>query len=253
MPARLFYLWRLLGTGFAFLVFGVGGLALTLIVFPLIMLTLRDAARREAAVDKVIHLLFRHYIGMLRAIGVIGVTITDGERLASCRGKLIVANHPSLLDVVLILSVVPRAKCLVKAALWQNFFLGGVVRSAGYIRNDAEPDEIVAACRDRLEAGSNIVLFPEGTRTVPGQPIRFRRGAANISLLAQADIQMVTLTVTPPTLTKGEPWHNIPAVQPQFGITVGSSLDITADLLQKPRSIVARELTRTMERYFTGK
>lgn len=253
MQARMNYLWRLAGTGFAFLVFGLGGLLLTLFVFPLITLILRDGARREAAVEGVIHLLFKNYINMLRVLGVIGVKIIGGDRLASCKGQLIVANHPSLLDVVLILSLVPRAKCLVKAALWQNFFLGGVVRSAGYIRNDAEVDEIVATSRDRLQAGSNIVLFPEGTRSVPGQPIRFRRGAANIALLAQADIQLVTLTVTPSTLTKGEAWHKIPAIKPQFDIAVGSSLDMTSSLLQRPRSIVARELTRTMEQYFTGK
>src|SRR5262249_24449607 len=142
--------------------------------------------------------------------------------------RLIVANHPSLLDVVLLMALVPRAQCVVKKELWSDPYLGYVVRNAGYIRNDLEAGALLHACRMALAEGNSLIIFPEGTRTAPHEPMRLRRGFANTPTLLRAQIQLVKITCTPPTLAKGDKWWMIPERRPLFRVDVGDQIDTDA-------------------------
>src|SRR5437588_5899666 len=123
MRSRLNYVWRLAFTGVAFAALWLGGFMLAITVFPPITWLTRDPVVRQRRVQKVIRQSFRVYILMLRVLGVISLRIEDAERLADLRGKLIIANHPTLLDIVLLMSLTPRAQCIVKYQLWSHFFL----------------------------------------------------------------------------------------------------------------------------------
>ncbi|MGB0683250.1 MAG: lysophospholipid acyltransferase family protein [Magnetovibrionaceae bacterium] len=168
------------------------------------------------------------------------------------KGRLIVANHPTLIDVVLLVSLMPQAQCIVKHSLWSHRFLGGVMRGAGYIRNDGNPETVLGQCRDAISQGLDIIIFPEGTRSVPGQSIKFQRGFANIATMAPCDIQLVTITCRPPTLAKGSPWYDIPPTRPAFQLTVDEQVDISRYLTNDPRSKIVRRLTRDLERHYSG-
>jgi len=253
MLRRLDYIWRLLGTGLAFALFGIGGLLMTLTLFPLVAIFSFDEAKRSARTQGLIHGAFRLFVAMLINLRVIEFDSVGREQLQRCRGNIIVANHPSLLDVVLLMSLMPKAQCVVKHQLWENKFLGGVVRAAGYIRNDSDPNKMISQCVEVLRNGENIVLFPEGTRTIPGQPIKFQRGFANIATMAEADLQMVTITCSPTTLTKGEHWYQIPNQRAKFTITTDNQLDIKEYMRHEPRTVAVRKLTRDLEQYYTGK
>ena len=95
--------------------------------------------------------------------------IDGAEILRQERGCLVVANHPTLIDYVLLASVMPETDCLVKSALLKNPFLGGVVRAADYLIN-SEAETLLPRCQQRLAQGDTILIFPEGTRTKPGYP-----------------------------------------------------------------------------------
>ena len=250
MLNTLYLGWRIFATGLSFAVFGLGGLVISLLFYPVIVLTSRSDESRSLRVQGLIHYMFRFYIGLLAVLYLVKVTAEGEERLRACRGKIIIANHPSLLDVVVLMALLPRVQCVVKSALWNNRFLGGVMRSADYIRNDSDPDELLAKCRESLDLGRNIILFPEGTRTEPGKPVRFKRGAANIAMATEADIQFVTLSVSPVTLTKGVPWYKVARSRVEIHVDVGGHLDIAPFLMHEPRSISARNLTRQLETYY---
>ena len=178
--------------------------------------------------------------------------ITGREKLADGVPRLIVANHPSLLDVVFLMSLLPRSQCVVKSELWSSPFLGRVVRGAGYIRNDLETDQLIVACREAMAQGNNLIIFPEGTRSTPGQPLHFRRGFANIATLLETQIQMVTITCDPPTLVKGEKWWMVPARRPLFRLHFGDRIDAKGWFGCEHRSIAARMLVRQLEAYYEG-
>jgi 1-acyl-sn-glycerol-3-phosphate acyltransferase len=245
------YLWRLIGTGLAFATFFGGGLMLAITVFPVIALLVREDQKRVRATQAVIHHAFRFFIGVLEMLGIIKLDVHGLAALKSASGRLIIANHPTLLDVVILMSLIPHAQCIVKAELWHNRYLGGVMRWAGYIRNDLEPEALLEACRRAMAEGKDLIIFPEGTRSRPGESLQFRRGFANIALLAEAQIQLVTIDCRPIMLSKGDPWWKIPARRSHFRITVGERLDAADTLGYQYRSIAARHLVKRLQTYFT--
>jgi 1-acyl-sn-glycerol-3-phosphate acyltransferase len=144
----------------------------------------------------------------------------------------------------------PRATCVVKEAWWSSPFIAGVVRAAGYIRN-SEPEQILDDCDRALGKGAAVIVFPEGTRSRPNEPLKFLRGAAHIAVKSGRPIVPVLLQCDPPTLTKGSSWYQIPPRAFCFRVIVGDELApaALADLRQ-PSVIAARRLTHALESYF---
>ena len=172
-------IWRIGAQGFAFAVFGLGGTLLAVTTFPLITLFTSDRDLVHKRVRYVIHRAFRWFVWFIQVIGLFEINVDHAERLATCRGCLIVANHPTLLDVVILLALSPNFQCVVKHQLWQNIFLRGVVSAAGFIRNDLSTEAFLDQCTRAFAAGYNLLVFPEGTRTVPGEHPKLVRGFAN--------------------------------------------------------------------------
>ena len=243
-------IWRVLATGFAFACFFLGGAVLAAVVFPI--LALRQSGRADRT-QRMIYHVFRFYLAMLRGLGLIGLEVVNGERLAACRGKIIVANHPTLLDVVFLMAMTPRVCCIVKHELWDNRYLKGVVRAAGYIRNDLPPDQTIAACRGVLGQGNNLIVFPEGTRSRIGEPVRFHRGVANIAMLTGTSIQPVVISCEPLTLTKGEPWYRVPPRRPWFRLEIALPLDIQRFMAYPHRGLGARRLMTELREFYSGR
>jgi len=240
--------WRVLATGFAFACFFLGGAVLAGVVFPILTIS-RDG--RTDRTQRFIRHTFRFYLTMLRGLGLIRLEVIDGERLKACRGRIVVANHPTLLDVVLLMALTPRACCIVKHELWDSRYLGGVVRAAGYIRNDLPPDATLAACRDALEKGHNLIVFPEGTRSRIGQPMHFHRGVANIAMLTGTSIQLVVISCEPPTLAKGEPWFRVPPRRPRFRLEIADPMDVERFMAYPHRGLGARRLMTELREFYT--
>lgn len=90
---------------------------------------------------------------------------------------IIVANHQSVIDLLLILSFSPKVIMLVKDWVWNSFFFGSVVRTAGYINTSEGYEKSLPKIRERLDEGYSIVVFPEGSRTRTGKIKRFHKGA----------------------------------------------------------------------------
>lgn len=244
--------WRTVGTGLSFAVFGLGGLVLGFVVCPILRFS---TLRREVGVRRVRHALSAalwFFLHMVRWLRLISWTVEHRERLAGS-GRLVVANHPTLIDVVFLIALMPGVGCIVKQALWHNPFLRWPVVWAGYISN-ATGDGLVAACVATLRAGRSLIVFPEGTRSVPGQPLKLKRGAAQIALAAGTDPVPVTITCSPDTLYKGDPWYRVPARRPRWTVVVGEPLPLGATPAPgEPTSLAARHLTRRMAQYFEGR
>ncbi|MDO8423917.1 MAG: lysophospholipid acyltransferase family protein [Parvibaculum sp.] len=244
--------WRLVWTGMAFVLFGVGGLILTATVFPLINLLIADREKRAIVAQRLVHWAFRLHVFYMTLFGVIGVTMIGVEKLENDRGVLVVANHPSLLDVVLLIAAMKRAQCIVKYQIWGNPFMRGVVSAADYIRNDGDPEKLLEDCGAKLARGQNIVIFPEGSRTVPGVPMKLQRGVANIAVRLGAPIRLITIDCVPPSLMKGQKWYQIPTVKSQFTITVHGLIDISRFMSDSNSSVAARHLNTYLAEQLNG-
>ena len=153
----------------------------------------------------------------------VGMMRIDAECLDALRdepGLIVVANHPSMLDALVLVARLPRSACVMKASLMRNPFLGAGARLARYIRNDSARSMVRLAVED-LRAGGQLVLFPEGTRTVE-QPINhFRPGVTLIAKLAHAPIQTVFIDTDSPYLGKGWPIWKVPPLPIVFKLRLG--------------------------------
>lgn len=217
-----FYALRFIATGFAFFTFGLFGLLFRLLAYPPLLLV-RTPDRRRRIARSLIRGFFRAFIGMLRLLGVLTLSVENRSGLAT-RGSLVVANHPSLLDVVLLVALTPDACCVVKKELWSNPFMNGPLRAAGYIDN-GDPVAMLEAAQKDLAAGSPIIIFPEGTRTERGGRPVFGRSAANLSVRSGRPVIPVFIAVDPTTLTRNEHWYEVPYRRVRFRLSVGAAFD----------------------------
>ena len=189
MLRRIDHFWRLFGTGFSFSVFGVGGLFLGFILFPCVHLLSSGRPAAERRCQYLVHLAFGRFIWLMKSLGVLSYEIVGRDKLTQPGVNLVVANHPSLIDIVFIISMLPECHCVVKKAAWSNPFMAGIMWATGYISNN-DPEVFIAACVHTLREGKRLVVFPEGTRTVPGLPMKLKRGAKLNIKITQAIFPM---------------------------------------------------------------
>lgn len=243
--------WRVLATAIAFTMFGLGGVVLRVVIFPVLQAFVRDPARRVKYARLTIHHAFRAFIGLMRGLGILRYHIDGLEKLGG-RGQLVLANHPTLIDVVFLISLLPNADCVVKSSLARNPFTRGPVRATNYICNDGGAD-LVQECIASVKTGNSLVIFPEGTRTPVHGPMHLQRGAANIAVRGACDITPVTISCVPLSLTKGLPWWQVPRRRMQFTIRVHDAIPVAPFVQQAggELAIAARRLTEHLQHYFS--
>lgn len=220
---RLDVAWRIIATGFCFMVFGWAGVTL-LLTAPLLLLVVRDPARRLRLSRTIVHRWFRVFIELMRVTGVLTYELHGVERLRA-PGLLILANHPSLIDVVFLISLTPQACAVVRSNLRRNPFLRGPVQAAGYITND-QGVELIEDARAHLARGDSIVIFPEGTRTPESGEIKLQRGAANVAVRCRHPVTPVTITCTPRGLARYQRWYQVAPTRMHFVIRVHDDLRV---------------------------
>jgi 1-acyl-sn-glycerol-3-phosphate acyltransferase len=184
----------------------------------------------------------------MRAVGVLTYNLNGMGRLGR-PAQIIIANHPTLIDVVFLLAFAPGTNCVVKQALWRNPFTRGPVMAAGYVSN-SPTDIMIENASQALRAGQSVIIFPEGTRTTPGQPLQFHRGAATIAIRAAAFVTPVYIRCSPSTLSKGIPWYRIPDKRVHLSLRVGADIDLEPFRRASPAPIAARALNDHLLRVY---
>ncbi|MGP0171791.1 lysophospholipid acyltransferase family protein [Pseudomonas sp. NCHU5208] len=242
------YAWRLIATALSFALFGIGGVLLRVLVFPLLALLPGDILRRRTRARAVVSWTFRVFVQFMYRTGVLTYEVEGAERLGR-PGQMVIANHPSLIDVVVLIAFIRDANCVVKQSLWDNPCMRGPIRAAQYISNSGSLDMLDEAA-GALQSGETLIVFPEGTRTVPGNNPEFHRGAAAIAVRGASIVTPVVISVTPTTLTKAEPWYSIPSRRFHFRLRVGEDIDPRQFTEQAPLPIASRKLNDRLHQHF---
>lgn len=135
-------------------------------------------------------------------------------------GLIVVANHPSMLDALMLVARLPKSACIMKASLLHNPLLGPGARLARYIHNDDAYGMIQCAVKD-LQDGGQLVMFPEGTRTTQWPVNPFHASFALIAKRAQVPVQVVFIDTRSPYLRKGWPLWRLPPLPIEFSVRLG--------------------------------
>jgi 1-acyl-sn-glycerol-3-phosphate acyltransferase len=214
------------------MVIGLGALALICLLWlPFAMLLHPLLPRRigRPLGRAVLSVCSRGYLALL---GLLCATRFDLAELDRLRGEgplIVAANHPSLLDAVMIVSRLPNAVCVMKASLLDNILFGAAARLAGYIRND-EPLEMILTAREELRRGAHLVIFPEGTRTTQFPVDACQRAVGLIARRADAPVQALLIEFSTPYLGKAWPLFRPPVLPLSFRIRLGRRFPPSADI-----------------------
>ena len=171
----------------AILFFGLGAIFLAIFVFPFIRLfTLHKKDFGIIARAYVSH-TFRVFLKNLHICRSSILKVEDKQAFRNIHSKVIIANHPSLLDFVYIMSLVPNSTCIVRGSLTHTP-LRGVIKQA-YITNTTDFNDVLVECKKLIDKGCNVIVFPEGTRSPRIGRNNYKKGAARIALYCGCDIQ----------------------------------------------------------------
>lgn len=195
-----------------FAAFG-GGLIFGFFVLPGYLLAERLKGRDPLR----FHRLIRGFVGMwLRLLERGGLLRTGPSRGSALDGPcVVVANHPGLFDVLILIRDVPNMSVLAKQAIRTTLGLGPILRLAGYVSAESRSSAAVALettglVLDQIRQGMKFMLFPEGTRSPKGGLLPFKAGAFKLARTAHVPIQPVLIRNTPPFLPHEDRWYYPP-------------------------------------------
>ncbi len=184
---------------------------------------------------------FRSLLGLMRVAGLARFDLTALDALRDEPGLVIAPNHPSLIDVLLVISRLPRVTCVIKAAVLDNPALGAGARLAGYIRNDDAPHHLIRRAATAVAAGHQLLIFPEGSRTTTPPISPLKGGFALMARMAGAPVQTVLLESNSPYLRKGWPLLRQPRFPLVYRARLGQRFEVTGS---------AEAFTQQLEAYF---
>lgn len=215
---------RIALTGLSFLIFFLGSALIGLVLFPLLFVAAGfDLRRHRDRCTRLVGWGYGTFLFWMRLAGLIewGPPVHPPPELRD-RAYVLVANHPSLIDVLFLLHWFrPRLTSLVKAAWYRSLFFGPLLRSTHYLPGASAEELDAAIAHDgeapvvrrmtaHLRAGHPIVVFPEGTRSAAGGLRPFKRGAFEAAVAAGVPIVRVFIAVDRPMLMKGVPFWHVP-------------------------------------------
>ena len=216
--------------------------------FQLGWLVVACAIRHAVSEERSIR-IGRHYVSLLyrccfrvtRALGMLQVDATALDALDPDEAMIIAPNHPSVMDAPILISRLEKLNCIMKASVLENPLLGAGARLAGYISNDG-PKRMLRLSVAELAAGGQLIIFPEGTRTLRGPVNDFKCGFAAMARMTRVPIQTVFIETDTPFLSKGWPVLRKPPRLPmRFTVRVGRRFEVGDDV----NAFVAK-----LQRYF---
>ena len=181
-------------------------------------------------------------------ISLMDVDIEGLARLDPTKSYVIVANHQSLLDIYALYGFLPiDIKWVMKKELRRIPVLGLVCELMGHIFIDRSRTEAalaaINAAADSLTAGQSIIFFPEGTRSVDGQVLPFKKGAFRFSIQTGLPLLPISLVDTHYRLPSGTTDLSAGSativIHPPIPIDEGT--DVTT-LTEQSRKIIANTL-----------
>ncbi len=194
------------------------------VIHPLI-----DPRRRTAFGQRRIQRSFRRMLHLLDRLGMVTVDNEALDAIAAERPLIVVPNHPSMLDALVVIARLPTICCIMKQSLLHNFLTSKRARLAGYIGNGSVTGMIrksVAA----LNGGSQLLVFPEGTRSARRPVGDFTRSYAVIARKAALPMQTVLIETDSPYATKGWPLLRRPPLPIRYRVRLGRRFDPRDDI-----------------------
>jgi 1-acyl-sn-glycerol-3-phosphate acyltransferase len=234
--------WLAVGVMLGYLEFAMGCLAL--LVFSVWLSWCEERPeRRTLRLRRGVSRMCRWYLKFNSALGLIRF---EYRHLRPLGPGMIVANHPSLIDALLIIAEQPHVCCVLKGDLQRMQVFGQLIRQLDYVSN-ANPEQLLAEGSERLAGGETLLVFPEATRTKPGDMPTFRLGAAEMLIRSGATAYPIVLHKADSYLSKSRAWYRFPSRPMMWIVDIDDAMHVTTS--DQPRED-RRRITGELQTYF---
>lgn len=200
-----------------YLAFGIGGSLISVLL--LLCFFLPERARVRVG-SKVLQYSWKMLCCMMSMTRNLSLRVPDKKKMQRIRGSIVVANHPSLIDVVILTSIIPGSKLVANSKLQRWRFLRPILKGL-CITNDMGAEQFMTQAKHALDNGFNVIIFPEGTRTTPGKVSKLQRGAFQLALQSGYPLVPIHIHTDGPFLTKEYPWWYVGEHCPHFTLSLG--------------------------------
>ncbi|OHD69127.1 MAG: hypothetical protein A2W19_05930 [Spirochaetes bacterium RBG_16_49_21] len=184
-----------------------------LVYIPFLILFSPFIGDRETLFQMMNHYFYRIFFRGLRALAP-GLSITVGDEVKKIRSSVVISNHGSYLDPILLISLFPRHKTIVKGVFFKIPIMSWVMKSGGYIPyirsgefNNYLEESLKNIARF-MDKGGNLFIFPEGRRSRNGSLGNFQKGAFTIARKYKAPLQMIYIHNTRRLFPPGKIFFN---------------------------------------------
>ena len=220
---------------FCFFIFGIGAVILNFLLFPFIK------NNKELCSD-IIHYTWKFFVNLMMWLKLFRLDI---KKLGKIKNKVIVSTHPSFIDIVILIALIPRSTCFVKKELAHNPILKNLVTSI-FITNEVELEELKSESKKMLDRGFNVIIFPSGIRHRRDEFPKIRKGASLVAPNAGKNIVPVRMFSDRDFLFINQPFYAVSDRCVNFEIEQMREINI-ADFIGESEIITKQRLTNKIE------
>ena len=220
---------------FCFFIFGIGAVILNFLLFPFIK------NNKELCSD-IIHYTWKFFVNLMMWLKLFRLDI---KKLGKIKNKVIVSTHPSFIDIVILIALIPRSTCFVKKELAHNPILKNLVTSI-FITNEVDLEELKSESKKMLDRGFNVIIFPSGIRHRRDEFPKIRKGASLVALNAGKNIVPVRMFSDRDFLFINQPFYAVSDRCVNFEIEQMREINI-ADFIGESEIITKQRLTNKIE------
>lgn len=230
---------------FSFFVFGIGAVFLNFLVFPFLKTFLKETDFRNIS-SKIIQKTWLFFLNFLIFLRLIKIKTDDKDKLKNIKNKIIVSTHPSFIDIVILIALIPKSTCYTKNSLTKNFIIKNLVNSI-FISNDLELEKMEEKSKKLLKEGFNIIIFPMGTRHRKNEHPKIKKGASLIAAKTNTDIVPIKLTSDGDFLFINQPFWDGSDKTVTFDIALQDEIKVQ-ELFNESEIIYKKNVTKEIEK-----
>lgn len=191
----------------SFSIFGIGSLVIGFFLFPCVKIFIKKDSERLNIYSNIVHCVWQFFVKFLQITGIIKLEIEDINRLKNIKNSIVVSTHPSYIDVVILISLIPKTTCFVAPRLTENKFFKRIVESI-FLISGKPLDELQKDAEKMIDEGFNILIFPSGIRHKKNEYPKIRKGASLIALNSKRNIYPVVMYTDFDFLQIGQPFYD---------------------------------------------
>ena len=230
---------------FLFAFFGLGALYIRYLIFPFQKTRMQNYETLQKS--------WRWFIGLLEKLDVINLNINNLEKIKNIKNSIIVSTHPSFIDIVILMSLIPHSTCFVAPKLAKNPFFKGMVNLLFILDVESIECWLNESCK-KLDEGLNVIIFPMGGRHDNNEHPKIRRGAALIAQKSRKNIVALNLKTDSRFLQGHQPIYDAGEKTVQYFLDYTDEINTEEFLEKYPDTVtfkteVTKKITKTLYNY----